>query len=1323
MTSDKRQVVFCPNVFDPTQKVISEVDASLSFREIYNSLTYYPLAYSVIIDGDRKISIDDVDGIPESGNVIIRIFPSGFTDWISDTAHDMAHPIAGGADSMINGGLGWAAAGLLFGPLAIPISMGGLMMAGAGWLIKYATKNSDLSTGESGSTEQRPDLRGGANRARQGGRVGILLGKHLINPDIAGNPYISISTKGVYNATTKKLTMTYPQHLHLLFCGGYNNMTVDTSSYKIGDTALNATNFTYEFSSSQAGATLKDYPKRRISQSVGQELIASVTAGVVKTTPTNTREVEVFITFPNGLVKFSNGTKTVLTVELSIWYREAGTTNAWNLLAHPFIRGADAETKRLCYTKTFDNVTSGGADYNSKRQYEILVLGGTSESDDSNIVDKVYFDTLQCITADYSSGSAVTLPVPALDAAKLTLMALKVEATELVNGSIESFNFIAQSNVPIYSGSGSGAAQWATVAASSNPAALFLYVLRDPYINKKYVANDYINWASFETWYTFCATKGLECNAYIVNETPIEELLNSISGTGRATWGIYDGKFNVIVDNTQSTSVQFFTPRNSWGFTASKLFEDKPSGLRINYIDRDMAYTETELIVYYDDDVQDDDELDDYSLFGCTFYANAYKQAKYLLACIYLRQEVFSFSADVEHIVCTRWDRISISHDVPLIGLAAGKVKTIVTSGGNVTGIESDERVLFEPSKSYGVIFRDQTGVARSYQVVNPATTVNIETDDLTFTTPVLIASFPVNTDDLLMFGIFGSETLDLIVTDIDTADDLSAKISCVPYVAGLYTFDTGTPPEYDPKISIPGDISKAVITGIPIDPALWGVMNNQNLGNTNNYNEAMTALYASTENVSINTYVPLFPFYDSQRGTILYLNSVTGTIYEKSINSTSQGAELVADAGYVFCIGYYVRCSDGYICDYTGTAVVEVEAWCPQTDDYGNIYYIDMSDHKIYKFDPGTEAITAVTTYALKHLWMNIVDNDHMMIQDDGTLSESGDNEIILIHTLDGTYDSTIITNIPEVAEFQIYDTDLYMTLDTDFNLNKVSGGASLLFVPGVAQYDAYSKNIFYLKLSDDKLYKQFKDLDSAKISSRPYIRTTMQDLLVTGNIVNGSNIITGISDIELAYLDIGDYVTGTGIPTDAYIETIDEDNNNLILNCNCTATTNDLTITVYSSRLLLDASKSISNGTITPEKLADIETSSLIYRRSAGTGVPEVQTLATVKTDLGLTGTNSGDEIEASGSNSNGSYIQFTDGTMIQWGSKPVLTPSETSSYYFPIYFAVGADIALTSSTIPYAHVGYFCAVWVAGRDAFSAHCPAANAFHWTAIGRWKA
>jgi hypothetical protein len=52
------------------------------------------------------------------------------------------------------------------------------------------------------------------------------------------------------------------------------------------------------------------------------------------------------------------------------------------------------------------------------------------------------------------------------------------------------------------------------------------------------------------------------------------------------------------------------------------------------------------------------------------------------------------------------------------------------------------------------------------------------------------------------------------------------------------------------------------------------------------------------------------------------------------------------------------------------------------------------------------------------------------------------------------------------------------------------------------------------------------------------------------------------------------------------------------------------------------------IDNNAVTLAKMADMATGSLIYRKTAGTGDPEVQTLATLKTDLGLTGTNSGDQ-----------------------------------------------------------------------------------------------
>lgn len=56
--------------------------------------------------------------------------------------------------------------------------------------------------------------------------------------------------------------------------------------------------------------------------------------------------------------------------------------------------------------------------------------------------------------------------------------------------------------------------------------------------------------------------------------------------------------------------------------------------------------------------------------------------------------------------------------------------------------------------------------------------------------------------------------------------------------------------------------------------------------------------------------------------------------------------------------------------------------------------------------------------------------------------------------------------------------------------------------------------------------------------------------------------------------------------------------------------------------------ATWTIDNGAVTLAKQANMATASLVYRKTAGSGAPEVNTLATLKTDLGLTGVNSGDQ-----------------------------------------------------------------------------------------------
>lgn len=67
--------------------------------------------------------------------------------------------------------------------------------------------------------------------------------------------------------------------------------------------------------------------------------------------------------------------------------------------------------------------------------------------------------------------------------------------------------------------------------------------------------------------------------------------------------------------------------------------------------------------------------------------------------------------------------------------------------------------------------------------------------------------------------------------------------------------------------------------------------------------------------------------------------------------------------------------------------------------------------------------------------------------------------------------------------------------------------------------------------------------------------------------------------------------------------------------------------------------AAATLSAKAVTLGKMADMATASLIYRKSGGTGSPEVNTLATLKTDLGLTGTNGGDQTITLGGDASGS------------------------------------------------------------------------------------
>lgn len=74
------------------------------------------------------------------------------------------------------------------------------------------------------------------------------------------------------------------------------------------------------------------------------------------------------------------------------------------------------------------------------------------------------------------------------------------------------------------------------------------------------------------------------------------------------------------------------------------------------------------------------------------------------------------------------------------------------------------------------------------------------------------------------------------------------------------------------------------------------------------------------------------------------------------------------------------------------------------------------------------------------------------------------------------------------------------------------------------------------------------------------------------------------------------------------------------------------DITVSGSGTVMNIDAgavgTTELADGAVTLAKQANMATASVVYRKTGGSGAPEVQTLATLKTDLGLTGTNSGDQ-----------------------------------------------------------------------------------------------
>lgn len=381
----------------------------------------------------------------------------------------------------------------------------------------------------------------------------------------------------------------------------------------------------------------------------------------------------------------------------------------------------------------------------------------------------------------------------------LAFVAMRIKLTDQLGGVVSNFSCVATSRLNVFEDG-----VW-SVTNTSNPAWIYRDILRGS-ANARPVGAARVNDDDLYLWAMECIAEGREFNGVFDGRTTVFEALKNVAATGRGSFQIKDGRYTAVRDKPGLTPVQMFTPRNSWGFSGSRAFIKQPHGLKVKFKDRAGDWEDSERIVYADGYSEPGgggataSELETLTLFGVTSKDQVWKDGRYNLAVARLRPETFVWNADIENLVCLRGDVVRHQHDAVLLGLGAGRIKSIVG-----TTINLDEEFTQEIGKSYQLRVRTDANVQHALTVV---TTPGVSKAIVVSTVPA-----GIKVGDLAAFGETAKVTQDFLIIGITPNTDLQAQIRAVPYSQpAISESDSGAIPDYDPLVTQPSQVPPAPV-------------------------------------------------------------------------------------------------------------------------------------------------------------------------------------------------------------------------------------------------------------------------------------------------------------------------------------------------------------------------------------------------------------------------------------------------------------------------------------------------------------------------------
>lgn len=431
----------------------------------------------------------------------------------------------------------------------------------------------------------------------------------------------------------------------------------------------------------------------------------------------------------------------------------------------------------------------------------------------------------------------------------ISLIELKIKATDQLNGAVSNLSCIVKSKLPVWSGS-----SW-SVQETRNPAWAYLDVMRGS-ASKTPIADSRLDLATFKAWADWCDetqpnfeftpptnpdtgtntgyitslyytilhrvpdTDGLNywvakldsaeltrnqvqsfflqsaeassiqratCDLEVTSQTTAWEVLKLVAATGYATPSQNGGKYSITVDQERDTAVQVFTPKNIKSFSGNMSYYVKPHALRIEYTKTNE--TDVDEIIVYDDGYNADGS-------GGKTQATVFETMK--LVGISRYNQAYTIGRRSLAQGQLRIETFTISCDVENLLATRGSlvrlqhdVPKIGSGSGRIVYVSGSNITIDEDFKlTTGSIYAhvrhiDGSQSVRSLYSVSGSNAI--------------ISGATVSEGDLIIYGELNLVDLECLVKSVRPGNDLTATLELVPYAPGIYTADTEEIPDRNP--------------------------------------------------------------------------------------------------------------------------------------------------------------------------------------------------------------------------------------------------------------------------------------------------------------------------------------------------------------------------------------------------------------------------------------------------------------------------------------------------------------------------------------------